>query len=165
METVFDFIEYRRLARGSSPAPEGEAIEAREWTIQARTRPVLYQHPAFSGTSRLAYSVWVGREYVLAFDVATGPESWGQPGDGVSFAIYVESEPSAQHATRHARQVFSTYIDPKHDETARRWHSYTVDLSDYAGQTVIFIFETGTGPMGDFRFDWAGWGTPRLLRP
>ena len=62
-------------------------------------------------------------------------------------------------------QVFSTYIDPKQDEADRRWHPYVIDLSDYAGQVVTIIFETGTGPAGDYRYDWAGWGAPRLLKP
>ena len=94
----------------------------------------------------------------LAFDVATAPESWEQPGDGVAFAVYIVSDQSTQ-------QVFSTYIDPKQDETARRWHSHTIDLSTYASQTINVIFETGSGPAGDYRYDWAGWGAPRLLKP
>ena len=158
METVYDFIEWRGSAHRTSPSPEGETIEARVWTIEEVPRRVLYQHPAFSGASRLAYTVWIGKGYVLAFDAATAPESWSLPGDGVTFAVYVTSNESTQ-------QVFSTYIDPKQDEAARRWHPHTVDLSAYAGQTVTFIFETGTGPAGDCRYDWAGWGKPRLLKP
>ena len=34
-----------------------------------------------------------------------------------------------------------------------------------AGQTVTIIFETGAGPAGDYGYDWAGWGAPRLLKP
>jgi len=40
-----------------------------------------------------------------------------------------------------------------------------IDLSDYAGQTVTLIFETTTGPAGDYRYDWAGWGEPRVCKP
>ena len=80
------------------------------------------------------------------------------PGDGVAFAVYVVSEQGA-------RQVFSTYIDPTHNKADRRWHPHTVDLSACAGQTVTLVFETSTGPAGDHRYDWAGWGEPRLLEP
>ena len=59
--------------------------------------------------------------------------------------------------------VFSSYIDPKHEPAARRWHSHRIDLGTYAGQTVTLIFETSAGPAGDGRYDWAGWGLPRLL--
>jgi len=79
-------------------------------------------------------------------------------GGCVAFAVYVTLE-------RGAQQVFSTYIDPKHNEADRHWHPHTVDLSAYAGQTVTLIFETSTGPAGDYRYDWAGWGRPRLLEP
>ena len=158
METAYDFVERLDKAGRTSPAPEGETIEARVWVIDEVPRRVLYQHPAFSGASRLAYTVWISKGDVLAFDVATAPQSWEQPGDGVAFAIYVESGQGAQ-------QVFSTYIDPKQDETARCWHPYAIDLSAYTGQAVTIIFETGTGPAGDYRYDWAGWGAPRVLGP
>lgn len=157
MATTFDFVEHRELAQHASPVPDGEAIEARMWTIEGKTQRVLYQHPAFSGASRLAYTLQLNRGAVLAFDIATAPESWTKEGDGVTFAVYVESGGGA-------RQLFSTYLDPKHDKAERRWHPVTLDLSAYAGQTVTFIFETGTGPAGDYRYDWAGWGNPRLLR-
>ena len=84
--------------------------------------------------------------------------TWDQPGDGVTFAVYVESEQGTE-------DVFSTYIDPKQDGTARRWQPHAVDLSKYAGQTVTIVFETGTGPVGDYRSDWAGWGAAALWRP
>jgi len=97
----------------------------------------------------------------LAFAVATAPESWEQPGDGVTFAVYVESGQDMQPETRNPK--LETYVAPRQDEADRRWHPYTVDLSDYAGQTVTITFETGVGPAGDERYDWAGWGAPRLL--
>jgi hypothetical protein len=158
MEVAFDFIEYRDQSRRTSEILEGDVVGARVWTIEEVPQRVLYQHPALSGASRIAYSVHVGRRTVLAFDVAMAPESWELAGDGVTFAVYVESDQGV-------RQLFSTYIDPKHDEADRRWQSHTVDLSAYAGQTVTLIFETGTGPAGDYRYDWAGWGRPRLLQP
>ena len=76
----------------------------------------------------------------------------------MTFAVYTVSDQDYQ-------QVFSTYIDPKQNPNDRRWHPNIIDLSEYAGQTVTIIFETGTGPAGDYRNDWAGWGEPRLLVP
>jgi hypothetical protein len=94
----------------------------------------------------------------LAFGVALSPDSWGQPGDGVTFATDVNSDQGTE-------QIFSAYIDPKQDEAARRWHPYALGLSECAGQMVTLVFETVSGPAGDHRYDWAGWGTPRLLVP
>jgi hypothetical protein len=158
MRVACDFIDTLPQAGRTAPAPEGETVAARMWTIGDTSRRVLYQHPAFAGASRIAYTVRVGRGGVLAFDVATASESWLLPGDGVAFAVYVESE-------RGAEQVFATYVDPKHNEADQRWRPYTVALGAYAGQTVTVIFETSTGPAGDYRYDWAGWGEPRLLEP
>jgi hypothetical protein len=158
METAYDFVERLGQAERTSPAPEGETIEAKVWTILGGVRRVLYQHPALSGSSWLAYTVDVGKGYVLSFDVATDPESWDQPGDGVTFAVFVKSDQGTE-------QIFSTYIDPKRDPEARRWHPYALELAEYTGQTVSIIFETDAGPARDHRYDWAGWGAPRLLAP
>ena len=158
MESVYSFIEYRDLAQRATPTPEGETIEARMWTIDGETRRVLYHHPAFAGASRIAYPVYIQRRSVLAFDLAMAPECWDLPGDGVTFSIYLTAGSTTE-------QLFSTYIDPKHDEADRRWHPHTIDLGAYAGQTVTLTFETATGPAGDEQYDWAGWGRPRLLVP
>lgn len=158
MDVTYNLVENLAQAQRTRPIPDGEIVEAQTWTIEEVSKPVLYQHPAFAGASRIAYPLQVGRRAVLAFDVAMAPGSWTRPGDGVTFAVYVVSRQGAQ-------QVFSTYIDPKHNKADRRWHPYSIDLSAYAGQTVTLVFETGTGPAGDYRFDWAGWGEPRLLSP
>jgi tetratricopeptide (TPR) repeat protein/O-antigen ligase len=134
------------------------------FTIGGEERRVLFMHPDSRASYRLALPTppsMSGRTeggLTLAFDLATAPESWEQPGDGVTFAIYVEFEQGTE-------QVFSTYIDPKQDEADRRWHAYTIDLGAYMGQAITLILETGAGPAGDSRFDWAGWGAPRLLAP
>jgi hypothetical protein len=158
MELAYNFIDQLDQAKRSFPAPEGETIEAQVWTIGNVPQRVLYQHPAFSGVSRISFPVKIEPGGMLAFELATAPESWEQPGDGVVFTVYVESNEGVL-------QLFSTYIDPKINETDRRWHPHTIDLSDYAGQEVTIIFETGSGPTGDYHYDWAGWGELKLLVP
>jgi tetratricopeptide (TPR) repeat protein/O-antigen ligase len=135
-------------------APGPGYVQNEHFTIGGDERRVLFMHP----DSRAHFTVRVPEGAVLVFDVATAPASWDQAGDGVAFALYVTSGQGT-------RRVFSTYIDPKRDGAARRWHPYVVDLSDYAGQTVKLTLETGGGPAGDSRFDWAGWGAPRLRKP
>ena len=71
-------------------------------------------------------------------------------------AIYVQSK----HGMA---QVFTTHIDPERNEADRRWHPFMVDLTPYAGEVATLILETRTGPAGDYRYDWAGWGMPPLL--
>ena len=69
---------------------------------------------------------------------------------------------TAPHRNPSSNPQLTRYIDPKRNEDDRRWHPHTIDLSGYAGQTVTITFETGVGPAGDERFDWAGWGAFRL---
>jgi hypothetical protein len=158
MAMAYDFISHLPDVQRTLPTPEGEDIEMRAWTISDSLQQVLYQHPAYSGASRIVFTVPIEKGERLTFDVATAPESWHLPGDGVTFAVYAESAGSAQ-------QLFATYIDPKNNEADRRWHPISIDLSAYSGKTINLIFETGVGPAGDYRNDWAGWGSPRLMKP
>ena len=158
MEVAYNFISQLVDAQRSVPAQEGETIEAQQWMIGSVSQQVLYQHPAQTGASRITFPVNAEPGAVLAFDLATAPESWEKAGDGVTFTVYINSSDGEE-------KIFSTYIDPKNDEFARRWHPYSVELNEYAGQDVSIIFETDTGPAGDYRYDWAGWGELRLLVP
>jgi hypothetical protein len=155
MQTLYNLIDRREDAALASPLSAGESIGVRVWSIQDVERRVLYQHPAFSGASRMSYRLNFPQGTWLVFDVATSPESWDQEGDGVDFAVYVRSQEGTA-------QVFSTHVDPKHNPKERRWHPGEIDLSPYAGQTITLVLETRTGPAGDYRYDWAGWGEPRL---
>lgn len=159
MKTVLNFIELRNFAQRTFPSPEGEVIEERMWAIENKTFRTLYQHPAYAGTSRVRYTIKLNKNKILAFSIATDPESWSLEGDGVTFSVYIADEQN------NAQQVFSTYIDPKHRPQDRRWQFHSIDLSNYTGKTITIIFETNTGPFGDYRYDWAGWGEPRILQP
>ncbi len=158
MKVSYDFIDHLAEVIHPIPPGEGETTVEQNWTVDQVTERVLNQSPAFVGSSRILYQVNVPDRSKLAFDVAMNPESWGLEGDGVAFMVFTVADGNTH-------QVFSTYIDPKHNIADRRWYPYTIDLSDYSGKLVTFIFETNVGPMGDFRYDWAGWGNPRLLVP
>jgi hypothetical protein len=158
LRVTYQFIDHLGESSRPNPPKEGEKVEVRAWAIDQPMRRVLFQHPAFDGSSRLSFQANVERQGKLAFDLATAPESWTKEGDGVAFSVYIVAEGITQ-------QVFSTYIDPKHNLADQGWHPYTLDLSAYAGKAVTFIFETNVGPAGDYRYDWAGWGEPRLMVP
>lgn len=61
--------------------------------------------------------------------------------------------------------LYSRYVDPKHQQQDKQWIPVQADLSSFAGKLVRIILVTGSGPAGDLRYDWAGWGAPRLTRP
>jgi len=159
---AYDFLAHLADAGANCELPDPEQVREDAFTIDGDQRRVLYAHPEL----RVCYQVRIDEGAQLVFDVAMAPDSWGEEGDGVSFAIYVEADQSSQRAENANEQlVFSKYIDPKHNEEDRRWDGHVVDLSDYANQTVMIIFETSGGPEGDLRYDWAGWGMPMLLAP
>lgn len=93
------------------------------------------------------------------FSFALSPEVW-QPsqGDGVQFDLYIDDNSTTHHP-------FSQYIDPKNVSADRQWHDHELDLAPWAGQTVTLTFVTGCGPNDDCRYDWAGWGEPRIVQP
>ena len=163
---VYDFTAH--LAEADVQASGADHVRNDYFTIDGDQRRTVFAHP----DSRVSYVVAVPEKPVssekpdfwLSFAIATALESWSQPGDGVTFAVYVESEGDTQHEAQNTEELFSAYIDPKHNEADRGWHSHTVDLGAYAGQTVTITFETGTGPAGDYQNDWAGWGAPRLVK-
>jgi hypothetical protein len=119
--------------------------------INGDQRRVLFEHP----DSKVSYEVHIDEGAMLSFAVGIDPASWQQPGDGVTFAVYVGVDGKQE-------RVFHTYIDPKQRDFDRRWHPYTVDLAAFAGRTVTIDFETEAGGAGDTGYDWAGWAEPRL---
>jgi tetratricopeptide (TPR) repeat protein len=146
----YNFIS--QLSSADDEVLSQDHIKGDFFVVDGVRKPVLFEHP----NSRLSYTVELANETNLAFSLATAPESWTQEGDGVTFTVYIIADGITQ-------QLFSTYIDPKHKVSDRRWHPYVIDLGAYTGKPVTFIFETNAGPAGDYRYDWAGWGEPRVL--
>jgi tetratricopeptide (TPR) repeat protein len=123
--------------------------------INADARKVWTAHPP----SKAIASLTVPLSATLDFGLALSPEVWQLgKGDGVQFDVYSEDG-------QHKWHLFSEYIDPKNVVAHRRWHDREIDLSPWVGQTVTITFATGPGPNGDDRYDWAGWGEPRIVQP
>ena len=149
--TVYDFVAH--LAEATIELPDPDYVRGDYFNIDGDQRRVIFAHP----DARIRYSLAVDEGSALVFSVATAPGSWDQPGDGVDFAVYVE-------AGQVTHEAFHTYVDPKHNLSDQRWHAHEVDLSPFAGQMVNIVFQTSAGAAGDYQFDWAGWGEPRLER-
>lgn len=136
---------------------EGETASVRPvvFVMENDFHPMLFAHPP----SQIIYTVQVPANARLDFSLALSPEVWKLGnGDGVQFDIYVSND-------RVRQNVFSQYIDPKNVPADRRWYDSEVDISPWAGETVTVTFSTGCGPNDDCRYDWAGWGQPRIVQP
>jgi len=128
------------------------------WVIEGRYRQVLFAHPGPAGSIALVYPVKVEPGTTFRADLAVAPEAWGLAGDGVTFSLYAEDE-AGMHL------LASQYVDPKHHQQDRRWLAMEASLAPFRGKLVRLILAVGPGPAGDQRYDWAGWGKPRLERP
>lgn len=152
---VYDFISNLSVTgRLVDPA----LLKVERWEIQGEERQVLFVHPSDSGSTSLVYPVMIAPHTTLRGYLAVAPEVWFQEVDGVVFSVYVEGE-SGMHL------VSSRYVDAKHHQQDRDWLPFSVDLSPFSGKLVRLILTISSGPSGDSRYDWAGWGEPRLERP
>ncbi|MCL2348217.1 MAG: hypothetical protein FWC50_08140, partial [Planctomycetaceae bacterium] len=115
------------------------------------SRKSLSIHPPYqggAGTMFTEYLVQLPKTTPITFssflamrDIApTEPES-----DGVTFAVWVGDEK----------------IGEKHC-TSKTWVPFEVDLSKFAGQTVLLRLQSDPGPKRDTTCDSAFWGTPLL---
>jgi hypothetical protein len=152
---TYDFIANRKV---TEQLVDPALIKVERWNILGQEREVLFVHPAASGSTALVYPVMVESLTTFFVALAIAPQAWTEVGDGVTFSVYVED-----NAGIHI--LFSQYVDPKHQEQDRRWLPIRVSLSSFEGKQVRFILVVNSGPAGDLRFDWAGWGEPRLERP
>jgi hypothetical protein len=131
-------------------------LKIEKWDILDQERRVIYIHPASSGSTSLVYPVKIEPRTTFYAALAMAPEAWTAEGDGVVFSMYVEDQ-----AGFHL--LYSQYVDPKHQQQDRQWTTIRIDLSPYKDKLVRLILAVNSGPADDQRYDWAGWGFPRLL--
>ena len=151
----YDFVANRQVTeRMVDPA----LLKLDRWEILSREMRVIFTHPARTGSVALVYPVMIKPRTTFQAELAVAPEAWALEGDGVTFSLYVEDD-AGMHLVR------SCYVDPKHHQADRRWVPFRANLASYGGELTRLILAVGSGPAGDGRFDWAGWGEPRLARP
>jgi len=129
-----------------------------ELDIAGEYRSTFLQVPLNLESQVIFSNITIPPSSILRFGI--GIESWTwqrRGGDGAIFQIYVVTSDDKAH------RIFEQYINPKQINEHRRWLDYTVDLSNYGGQTVQIIFVTTPGPLGDVFDDWAHWSRPLLL--
>jgi len=151
----YDFIEHRDV---TLRLVDQSLIKVESWEIEGLTQNALFIHPAETGSTTLVYPVMIRPNTTFAADIALAPGSWQLPGDGVTFSLFIEDRTGI-------RLLYSLYVDPKHHQQDRRWIPVRVNLEPYSGELVRVILSVNSGPAGDARNDWSGWGNPRLEQP
>jgi len=147
----FDMIA--RFAGASVVASENRFLMLGTFVIGSDARQVVYNYPDASFSFKLV----VPERATLSFSHALAEEAWSQPqGDGVEFRIDLETESSTVN-------LYAMHLDPAHVAEHRRWVDASVDLGEYAGRRVTFVFYTGAGPQRNYLYDWPGWSNPRIV--
>jgi hypothetical protein len=107
--------------------------------------------------SDLVYSnVAVSLGSKLNFSVAMHPDAWNKT-DGVIFKVLVQNETGVH-------EIFSRYVNPPENIEDRNWLDYSVDLNEFAGESISFHFVTNPGPNRSNAYDWANWGNPLMVK-
>jgi hypothetical protein len=85
-------------------------------------------------------------------------EAWTIQGDGVLFRILIAAGGPPE-------EVLNLVINPFGNPNDRVWHDISIDLSEYAGETIELFFNTNASPparppVNDTNGDLALWGAP-----
>ncbi len=156
-----------RPDRGQTVTALG-GIEAEDGAMFTASGEVISAHPpwkiAGSGEVFARFTVPLPGEGTLQFlsEVALDPGAVGpKKSDGVTFFV------RAFDNTRPVPRVAESGSEDDglraelHQPTAER-HSFTLDLTPLAGQTITLELAVGPGPLGSPSFDWARWYRPRI---
>ncbi len=109
--------------------------------------------------SEITWTVVVPPGARLRTAIATVPDAWALPGDGVVFRIGVTENGTYS-------ELFMYHLDPARVAPDRRWVPVKLDLSKFSGRPIRLTFRTDESPPGkarDPRNDWARWGAPRIV--
>ncbi|MBA7494662.1 hypothetical protein ES702_05239 [subsurface metagenome] len=107
--------------------------------------------------SRFTFSVSLPQKPFLSFSYATLPDAWELENSATVFKIWLVKD-------KKKRLLFSSSIDPRNDETERRWLDGRLDLSSYEGERVEIVFETAKSveEASAYTYGLSVWGNPIL---
>ncbi len=95
----------------------------------------------------------------LELFLAIKEDAWSKGTDGVYFRVGVSQGDNY-------KDQLQRHVDPYRVEADRGWIPVSIDLREYAGQTVNVIFNTHESVPGiapDGLFDFAVFGAPRIV--
>ena len=129
------------------PLGSGASFRASETPSGGVTRRAIFAHPpwqGFRGAVRGEYLVALPDVPGLALQFAVGLRDGIEQTDGVRFRIEADGKPLFDRLWREAR-----------------WSEAKLDLEPFRGKKVRVAFITE--PHGSPNFDWAAWGSPRVV--
>ena len=120
------------------------------------SRFAIREDPVAAGENRIyVNNVPIGENDRLKFSISLYPAVFSpEYGDGVGYRIYIDDQ-------LNTTLIYDGAIDPKNNAGDRRWNDREVDISQWEGKNVTFIFATTY--MNSPTCDWAFWGDPVLI--
>lgn len=134
--------------------PNGEAFSVGDVRINNESKRSINARN-LSGT-RITWKITVPDNGWLKVSMGILEAGWTMPGDGVDFRIGVSDLKTYD-------ELLALTLNPFTNASDRRWNEISLDLSQYAGETVELIFNTRAGPRDDRNGDFAVWGEPRVV--
>jgi hypothetical protein len=149
-----DLIQQFATAKEKRPNPDAFSII--DATINGQTKKAIFTKDQVG--TRIKWDVSVPENAWLNVSLGLKEEAWKMEGDGVLFRVLV-----TVGNTNDALASFQ--LNPFANPSDRQWSDLTLDLSQYAGQTIELIFLTNSSaPGADNRNgDLALWGDPRII--
>lgn len=142
-------------AKEKRPSPE--VFSLIDATIGGVTKRAIHVKQA----SRIVIPVVVPENGEFKTSLGLLEPAWTIPGDGVLFRVLLR-------AGGQPEEILNIVIDPFDNPGDRQWHDVTLDLSEYAGETVDIFLNTNNSPPAhpqrdDPSGDLAVWGDPRIV--
>lgn len=149
-----DLVELFPTDAVTQRRPNPETFEVVQATIAGDTRPAILAKES----SRLVYRVQVPDNGELRVGLGLREEAWTVQGDGVLFRILIGAGGPPE-------EVLNLVINPFGNPNDRVWHDISIDLTEYAGETIELYFNTNASPpsrppVNDTNGDLALWGAP-----
>jgi hypothetical protein len=139
---------------GAKKQPNAEAFSVTSAKLNDESKRVIFTKD-LAGT-RITWHVTVPDRGWLKAGLGLTEDAWKTQGDGVLFSIGVSDGKTYD-------ELLSLTVNPFNNPSDRRWNEISLDLSQYAGETVDVIFNTRSGPKDDRNGDFAVWGEPRII--
>ena len=134
--------------------PDAEAFSVGDSAINNESKRAIAVK-SLAGT-RIIWHVTVPDNGWLKTSLGILEQGWTMEGDGVLFSVGISDG-------KNYEELLSLTINPFTNRSDRRWNEISLDVSQYAGETVDVIFNTRSGTKDNRNGDFAVWGEPRII--
>jgi hypothetical protein len=151
---AIDLVKEFPAAKERRPNPDVFSVV--QATINGQTKPAILTKDQVG--TRIIWEKAIPDNAWLEVSMGLLEEAWKMEGDGVLFRVGISIGSTFD-------PLVSVQLNPFANPSDRQWNDVSLDLSQYAGQTVNIVFLTNSSPPGadNRNGDMAVWGNPRVV--